>query len=40
MKEMRKSAGAGGSGHKHCGRGREWNTQVVGAGGPGQEKGK
>ncbi len=29
--------GSGRSGHKHCGRGREWNTQVLGAGGPGQK---
>ena len=30
-------AGAGGSGHAHCGSGRECNTHVAGAGGNGQK---
>jgi len=30
-------AGAGGSGHRHCGSGRECNTHVAGAGGNGQK---
>ena len=30
-------AGAGGSGHTHCGSGRECNTHVAGVGGNGQK---